>query len=402
MEPTKLQSEDFKEQVSNVGASQPSETIGMRRDNESIDDFEHLEPESSPVKELQGQGSQNKMDRLPSQEAGIVTDIGHVTPTSQTISDLSFLAASKLDSAMDGKSDTQFEDGKLNPSVTLIDSAVPLMGADDFVKSNEHSDKMTLSQQPQDLLDFSAEACVKPEIDSLISKGEKPGSKFESEFDIGKLSNQKALSQAFVDFEREDKTEGPSSHKDTTSKLTADLDFLKSEVKPTDIHELNVGNIPSENYPTDDLSSSLSHDVEKYHDFQDPDVLWNQSDSEKPSDETGFSKFSLGAQDDHLHSQDGREPEVKPTPVVTEPYPKLISSAPEPIKPVAVVPEPSLKPETAVDVPLPEKQSIKSTPPVCTLKTKPDVDDSDLEEIKPIQLFHYMGLGKSIMHLFQS
>jgi hypothetical protein len=411
MEPTKLQSEDFKEQVSNVSASHPSETTGMRRDNESIDDFEHLEPESSPVKEFQGQESQSKVDKLPSQEAGIVTDVGHVaSAASQNTSDLSLLAASKLDSAMDGKNNPQFGDGKLNSSsVTLTDSAVPLMGGDYFVKSNEPLDKTTLSQQPQDLLDFSTEASVKPEIDSLISTGEK----LVSEFDIGKLSSQKAVSQAFMDIEREDTTEGLSGHKDIPSKFAADVDFLKSEVKPTDIHELNVGNLPSENYPTDDLGSSLSHDTEKYHDdFQDFDALQNQPESdikskEKPSDETGFTKSSLSAQDDDIPSQEEPEPEVKPTPVVTEPYIKLIPSAPEPIRPIAVVPEPSFKPETAADVepnikPLPDKPSIKSTPPVCTVKTKPEVDDSDLEEIKPIQLFHYMGLGKSIMHLFQS
>jgi hypothetical protein len=86
--------------------------------------------------------------------------------------------------------------------------------------------------------------------------------------------------------------------------------------------------------------------------------------------------------------------------------PKLTPSAPEPIKPVAVVPGPSLKSETVAAAepnikPLPDKPSDKSTSPACPLKAKPAVDDSELEEIKPIQLFHYMGLGKYIVHVFQ-
>jgi hypothetical protein len=408
MEPTKLQNEDLKEQVSNVSASHPSETAGMRRDNESIDDFEHLEPESSPVKEFQGQGPQNKMDKVPSQEGYVASS------ASQNTSDFSFLPAGELESAMDGKNNTQFGDGKLNLSpVTLSDSAVPLMGGNDFVKSRE-LDKTSSSQQPQDPLDFSTEAFVKPEVDSLISAGEKLGSKFESEFDIGKIRDQKILSQAFMDTEREDTTEGLSGHKDIPGKFTADVDFLKSETKPTDIPELNVGNLPSENYPTDDFGPSLSRDIGKYHDdFQDSGALWKQSDSgikpkEMSSDETGFSKSSVCAQEDDFRSQVEPEPEVRPTPVViTEPNVKLIPNAPEPTKPTAVVPEPSLNPEIAADVepnikPLPDKPGMKSAPQVCILKTKSEVVDSDLEEIKPIQLFLYMGLGKSIMHLFQT
>jgi hypothetical protein len=402
MESTKLESQDFKEQVSSISASHPSEAIGMRRDNESIDDFEHLEPESSPVKEFQGQGSQNKMDKLPSQEAGIITDIGHVaSATSQNTSDFSLLEASTLHSVADVKNNTQFGDGT-SSSITLTDSAAPLEEGGDFVKTSELPDKVT-SQQLQDLLHLSVEASVKPEIDSLISTGEKLGSKFESEFDFGKSSNQKALSQAFMDTEREHITEVPSSSKDIPSKFTADVDFLKSEVKPADVHELNSGNLPSENYLTDDLGSSLPHDIEKYQDdFKDSDTLLNQSKSdikpkEKPSDETGFSKSSLSAQEDNLPSQEETEPEVKPTPLIADPYHKLIPSSPEPITPVAVVPEPRQKPETAADEePLPTKTGIKTTSPVSTLKTKPEVGDSNLEEIKPIQLFHYMGLGKYI------
>jgi hypothetical protein len=411
MEHTKLQSEDFKEQASNVSPFHSPEATGMRRDNESIDDFEHLEPESSPVKEFQGQGSLNEMDKLSSQEPGIFTDIGHVTSAvSQNTSDFSDLPPSKLDSAVDDKSTPQSGGGKISSSfVTLIDSAPPLLGGHDRVEFSELPEKVTFSQQPQDLVGLSAEVSVKPEIDSVISTGEKLASKFESEFDIGKLNSQKTQSQAFMDTEREDIiTEGPGSHKDIPSKFTADVDFLKSEMKLTDVLELDVGKHPSENYPTDIRTSSLSHG-----DFRGSDALLNPSKSdiklkEKHSDEIGSSKLSLSAQEeqDDIPSQE-EESEVKPTPIVAEPTAKLIPCVSEPSKPVAVITEPNLNPEIVAAAeptikPLPDKLSIKSTSPVCPLKTKPEVDDSDLEEIKPIQLFQSMGLGKYMMHLFQS
>lgn len=411
MEPTKLQSDDFKEQASKISSSHATEGTEMHRDNESIDDFEHLEPESSPVKEFQDQGPQNKVENPPGEESGVDTDISHVASgVSQNTSDFSFQPASKPESTMDDKYNSQFGDEKPSSSAaTLIDSTTPLLGGSDFVKSSELLEKMTFSQQPHDMLGFSTEASVKPETESLISGGEK----FESEFDIGKVSNQKELSQAFMDTEREDIiTEGTSSHKDTKSKFTADVDFLKSETKQTDVPELDVGNLPSENYPTDDPTSSISHDFEKRHeDIQDSDILLNPQKSdikhkEKLSDEIGSLKSSLSAQDDDLPSQEEPEPEDEPTPVPALTHPKLIPSAPEPIKPVAVVPGPSVKPETVAAEepnikPLPDKPSDKSTSPACPLKAKPAVDVSELEEIKPIQLFHYMGLGKYIVHVFQ-
>jgi hypothetical protein len=76
MKPTKVQSEDFKDQVSNITPSHPPEGTGMYRD-ESIDDFEHLDPELSPVKEVQVQGFQNKIDDLSSHEPGNTVDVSH-------------------------------------------------------------------------------------------------------------------------------------------------------------------------------------------------------------------------------------------------------------------------------------------------------------------------------------
>jgi hypothetical protein len=366
----------------------------MHRDNESIDDFEHLDPESSPVKEFHDQGPQNKVDKPSGEEPGVLTDVSHIASAiSQSTSDFSFQPASTSDSTMDDKYNSQFGDEKLSSSAAaLIDSATPLLGGSDFVKSSELPEKIMFSQQPHDLLGFSTEASVKPETESLISTGEKLDPRFESEFDIGKLSKEKAHAQAFIDTERGViTTEGTVSH----------------QINPTDVPELDVGNLPSENYPADDLTSSFSHDFEKRHeDIHDSDTLLNPLKSdikhkEKLSDEIGSSKSSLSAQeDDELPSQEEPEPD-EPTSVPASTHPKLTPSAPEPIKPVAV-PDPSLKPGTVVAVepnikPLPDK----STSPSCPLKTKPAVDDSDLEEVKPIQLFHYMGLGKYIVHVFQ-
>lgn len=76
MEPAKVQTEDFKEQVRSTSSSHPPEGIGMHRDNESIDDFEHLDPELSLVKEYHVQESQNKIDQLSGQEP--IADVSHV------------------------------------------------------------------------------------------------------------------------------------------------------------------------------------------------------------------------------------------------------------------------------------------------------------------------------------
>jgi hypothetical protein len=411
MEPTKLESDGVKEQVSKISSSHTPEGTEMHRDSESIDDFEHLEPESSPVKDYQAQGPQNKVEKPSGEESGVVTDVSHAaSAVSQKTPDFSFQPASKLDSTMDDKYNSQFGDEKLRSSAgTLIDSATPLLGGNDFVKSSKLPDEITFSQQPHDLLGFAADVSLKPETESLFSAGEKRDPESESEFDIGKMSSQKALSQAFMDTERGDIiAEGTSSHKDVLSKFTADTDFLKFEMKPGDVPELDAGS-----HPSDDLTSSSSHDFEKhYGDIQDSDALLNPLKSdikhkEKLSDEIGSSKSSLGAQDD-LPSQE--EPELKdkpaPAPAPAPTHPTLTPSAPEPMKPIAVVPGPSLKPETVAAVepnvkPLPDKLSDKPTSSVCPSKAKAAaVNDSELEEIKPIQLFHCMGLGKYLTFVF--
>ncbi|XP_069677970.1 reticulon-1-like [Periplaneta americana] len=401
MDTTKLQSEDFKEQVSNISPSHPSEATGMRRDNESIDDFEHLEPESSPVKEFQGPGTQNKMDSLSNLEPEIVSEIGHVASSvGQNTSDFSFLPASKLESAADAKNIPEFGDGKFNlSSDTLIDSSKPLIGGDDVIKSSELPEQL-LPKETQDLLlGLSTGSASKPEADQLISTGEKLVSKFDSEFDASKLDNQKALSQAFMDTERE---EALSSHADIPGKFTAEVDFLKSEIK-SDVPESDFGNLPTEPNPSDDQTSSSSQDIGKYHDnFQDSDSVLIPSKSdlrlkEKFSDEIGSSKSSLSVQDDDddlpFHeekSQEEPELEVKPTSVIAEPLVKLLPSAPEPVKPVAAVSEPGLKPET-VPVAEPNIKPVPSAKPTPTESTvKSNIEDD--EEIKPIQLFHSMGL----------
>jgi hypothetical protein len=397
MEPTKLQSDDFKEQVSKISSSHTLKGTEMHRDNESIDDFEHLEPESSPVKEFQDQGPQNKVEKPLGEKPGVVTGISHVaSAVSQKTSDFSFQPASKPDSTMDDKYKSELGDENLSLSAgTLIDFAAPVLGDSDFVKSSNLPEKTTFSQQPHDLLGFSAEASVKPETESLIQTGEKLGPEFESEFGIGKISSQKVLSQAFMDTERG----GPSSHKDILSKFTGDVDFLKFEMKPANVPELDTGNIPSDNYPIDD-STSFSRDFENRHgDFQDVDKVLNPPKSdikhkEKTSDEIGSSKYPLSAHDDDLPSQE--EPEDKPTaPVPASTHPELTPSAPEPMKPIAVVPGPSMKPETVAAVepnvkPLPDK-----------LNTNAVLEGSELEEIKPIQLFQCMGLGKYMVFVFQ-
>jgi len=404
MEPTKVQSEDFKEQVSSISSSHPPVGIGMHRDSESIDDFEHLDPELSLVKEVQVQGSQNKIDELLSQEP--ITDVGHVaSAVSQIMSEFSDPPVTKLDSTMDAKDIPQLGGGPSSSSSdTVIDSASAMLGGDDLFKTTILPENKVFSQEPQDLLGFSAEA----DTDLLISTHEKLAPKFESQFDIGKLSNQKALSQAFMDTERENITEGPSSHKDIPTRLTADVDFQKSESKPTDEPLLDFDNLSSENYHFDDFSSTLSRDFKKHHD--DKDIFDAELNPPKSNiePEIGTTESSVSAKDeDDLPSQEEAKPEVEPTPVVAEPPHKPLPGVPELIKLTAIVPEPSVKPETVVAVEpninvLPDKPSIKSASPVCPLKTKPEVDDSDLEEIKPIQLFHCIGFGEYIMYLFQN
>jgi len=408
MEPTKAQSEDFKEQVTSISSSHPPVGIGMHRDSESIDDFEHLDPELSLVKEVQVQGSQNKIDELLSQEP--ITDVGHVaSAVSQITSEFSGPPNTKLDSTMDAKDIPQLGGGPSSSSSdTVIDSASAMLRGDDLFKTTILPENKVFSEEPQDLLGFSAEAVVKRDTDVLISTHEKLAPKFESEFDVGKLSNQKALSQAFVDTERENFiTEGPSSHKDISSTLIADVDFQKSENEPTDDPLLDLDNLSSENYHFDDFS--LSHDFKKHHD-EIKDIFDAELNPPKSNiePEIGTSESSVSAKDeDDIPSQEEAKPEVEPTPVVAEPPHKPLPSVPELIKPAAIVPESSVKPETVVAVDpninvLPDKPSIKSASPVCPVKTKPEVDDSDLEEIKPIQLFNYIGFGEYIMDLFQN
>ena len=410
MEPTKVQSEDFKEQVSSISSSHPPEGIGMHRDNESIDDFEHLDPELSPVKEVQVQGSQNKIDDLSSHEPGIIADVSHVASTvSQDTSDSSVLPVTKLDSTMDAKDIAQLGGGMFSlSSDTVIDSASAMLEGDDLLKVTDLPEKVTFSQEPQDLLEFSAVASDKPDMDVLIPTHERLAAKFESEINIGNLSSQKNLSQAFMDTERENIiTEAPSSHKDVPSKLATDVDFQKSESEPTDT--LDLDDLSSGNFHSDDLSSTLSRDFKKHHeDTQDIfDAVLNPLRS-NIEHEIGSLKSSASAQDeDGLPSQEKAESEVEPMPVVAEPPLKPLPSAPELIKAVAAISEPSVKPETAAAVEpniniSPDEPNIKYTSPVCPVKTEPEVDDSDLEEIKPIQLFQYMGLGEYILCLFHN
>lgn len=409
MEPMKVQSEDFKEQVSSISSSHPPAGIGMHRDSESIDDFEHLDPELSLVKEIQVQGSQNKIDELLSQEP--ITDVSHVaSAVSQITSEFSGSPITKLDLTLDAKDIPQLGGGPSSSSSdTVIDSASALLGGDDLFKTTILPENTTSSQEPQDLLGFSAETFVKPDTDLLISTHEKLAPKFESEFDVGKLSSQKALSQAFMDSERENITEGPSSHKDIPSTLTADVDFQKSGSESTDVPVLGLDSISSDTYHFDDPSSTFSRDFKK-HDDDIKDIFDAELNPPKSNiePENDTSKSSVSAHDeDELPSQEETKPEVEPTPVVAEPPHKPLPSAPELINPAATVPEPTVKPETVAAVEpninvLPDKPSIKSASPVCPVKTKPEVDDSDLEEIKPIQLFHYMGFGEYIMYLLQN
>jgi hypothetical protein len=301
---------------------------------------------------------------------------------------------------MDVKDFLQFEGGPPSSSFgTVIDSASSLLGGDDLFKSTVLPENKTSSQEGQDLLGFSEEAFVKPGTDLLIGTHDKLVPKFESEFDVGQLSSQKALTQAFMDTEREYITEGPSSHKDIPSKLTADVDFKKSEIEPTD-PVLDFDNFSSEDYHTDDLSSSLSHDSKKRHDDKDIfDAALNPPKSNNEP-EIGTYKSSVSAKDeDDLPLQEEAKPEVEPTPVVTEPPYKPLPSVPEHIKPAAIFPEVIPKTVAAVE----PKPSIRSPSPVfpCPVKTKPEVDDSDLEEIKPIQLFQSIGFGECIMDLFK-
>ncbi|KAG8232579.1 hypothetical protein J437_LFUL012955 [Ladona fulva] len=66
MEPAKLLEEDSSGKPKS-GEPSPSHTFSgteMRRDHESVDDFEHLDPESSPIKEAVGEVKSDSLDKL--------------------------------------------------------------------------------------------------------------------------------------------------------------------------------------------------------------------------------------------------------------------------------------------------------------------------------------------------
>ena len=385
MEPTKLQNEDFQEQAKNVSLHHSE---GMRRDNESIDDFEHLEPESSPVKEFQGLSSQAKVDEHPILKPEIVSAENVASSVNSNTADSTLFDASNITEENKNK----VGDVLSSMTSTLLDSKTSLFGKDDF-KSSELPEKTGFSQQSSDLLlGLSYGSENKPDVHNFFTTGEK--SEFGS--DLNKMGSQKALSQAFMDTERETVLEGPTSHGDDL----ADLDFTNNEkdTKESDFH------------PTDTISS-LPQDI-KQHDFMfDSDTVLEPSkpDSKmkgKSTDEFGSSKSLLSAHDDEFHddisSQDEKsdktEPDEKPTPAV-EPEHKSSATAPEPIKQFASVVEPSLKPEPVPsskldNKPKQEKPSDKPVPLEIPAKSKPVQDENDLDEIKPIQLFQFMGLGK--------
>jgi hypothetical protein len=87
----------------------------------------------------------------------------------------------------------------ISSSDTVIDSASAMLEGDDSLKTTELPGKLTFSHEPQDMLGFSAVASVKPDMDVLIPTHERLAAKFESEIDIGNLSSQRSLSQAFME-----------------------------------------------------------------------------------------------------------------------------------------------------------------------------------------------------------
>ncbi|KAJ9593703.1 hypothetical protein L9F63_014751, partial [Diploptera punctata] len=390
MEPTKLQNNDFQEQTKNVS---PHHAEGMRRDNESIDDFEHLEPESSPVKEFQGLSSQTKVDKQPILEPEAAPDNG-ASLVNPIATDYSFLPSSKLEHPTEDQKMGQVGDGNFISSSTtgtLLDSESSLF------KSSDLPEKTAFSQPSSNLLaDLSYNPDTKQDVHQFFG-GEKLQSEFES--DLNKLSSQKLLSQSFMDTEREKVLEGPSatSHGDDLNKLMADVDYLKSEKKSNEPD--------SDPYIHSTDTTSLPEDIKQHDLFLDSDTILEPSKSDiklkgKATDEFGSSKSSLSAHDDEFHddiySQDDKpekktEPDVKPSAV--EPEHTTSTTIPEPVKQFSSVIEPSLKPEPVPSsIPMQEKLSENPVPPEIPAKSKAVEDDNDLDEIKPIQLFQYMGL----------
>ncbi|XP_068085292.1 reticulon-1 isoform X2 [Anabrus simplex] len=279
MESTPVTKEDVKNQLSDVIPSfTPVGATGMRRDHESIDDFEHLEPEPSPVKETAGKNSPELLDKLVGIEQESVSGSGRESlisgakaPESQNSSDFSLLSDSKLDSPLAGNTPDMIEEMTV-PSGSpgkIIDITNAFKTNDnDVLPDVSMHEKKSPIQQPEEL-----SSTVKQETEKLFSKAQDLFSL--QQFD----TDPKSVSRSFMTTERvEAMAEGDVPKVEKSSKFSDDLEFLKYESQ----HEPNLDTVKMLKDPTDlsiptELGSSLpAHVRDDLHDddsFKDTDSL---------------------------------------------------------------------------------------------------------------------------------
>ncbi|XP_047119114.1 reticulon-4-like isoform X1 [Schistocerca piceifrons] len=201
METSATNVEKDKEHASDIVSSAVStEATGMRRDHESIDDFEHLEPESSPLSETPGKHSFDvNQDMKPAVNSGkdiVSSTIVGKAENNQNSSEFSLLGDSKVGSVEAGNTPETLEE---IPQAEFSNKLIDFESHDEQTKLNPK-----LNVEPEKSL-FATTESNKQAPENLFDLPTQKGSGLDlfNRFEISpKGSDASAMSQAFMEMER--------------------------------------------------------------------------------------------------------------------------------------------------------------------------------------------------------
>ncbi|XP_063240402.1 reticulon-1-like isoform X2 [Bacillus rossius redtenbacheri] len=251
----------------------PPGSARMSRDSESIDDFEHLEPESSPVRETVG----NIIDELLTDkgsskapaEPSLSADLkGFGSAASKNIADKSSeLTANLLD----------FEDFAKKGSDTVAQVVDDAHG--------KASEKMSSGKE---FLEQAEDFATKP---------------FEAAFDTG-FNSMKSSSLAFMEAERDNMFVKEMPLPEKKSNLPDNLDFMKGETAQTHIPEKVIGGKPLPSPKADISPASEPEDKSPLHDKTAVAFPSDKLASEYSSDEESGKSPGKSSYKSDLNIQD--------------------------------------------------------------------------------------------------
>nr|CAD7437621.1 unnamed protein product [Timema bartmani] len=381
---------EVKEQLTNVNPFQPGAPIGMQRDNESIDDFEHLEPESSPAKETVGSISHDILDsKLVNLDSGPI--LSKLTEKKDDL-ECSLSSHSKAD-PFDLKGELK---NKLPEN--LVDTSSQFL---DFADTAKPIDTASLSKSDvvDPIVNSSKDFLAQFEKSGTESLGEvkelSPFSKFDSPLDSHSGGQKSSL--AFMEAERGglfDKPIGLPPKENKADTFSDELEFLKFESEPAkDVFpEKHIGTeiIKEKDQspePKPDLyTSSIKDQYDIDEDFPSSDKL-PEASKEKISEKSETIFHDFHDEDKDLDSLELQDEASKVDPIkygdkeIVKPHhelPSKISPGPN-TKPSA--PELDLGFKSSLPTPLPTVTPLPAAPQAKPKTVSKNEPDTKIEQI---------------------